>query len=154
MKSISTEMHHYTECGLGYVWLKGGYSQRQTAYGPAVAFDDVDGLHREIARFVVERIPELRGAEVKFLRLEMALTQAELGAQLGVSEQTVSLWERKPEGPMPATPQKLLRLLAEGWLDTQQPLKAALTRTQQAPQQAPVVRQSFRRSRNLWKAAA
>jgi DNA-binding transcriptional regulator YiaG len=70
------------------------------------------GLHRKIAKKLV-RQPHLTGAELRFLRLEMDQTQAELAKALGTSEQTLSLWERDRNKPMPETANKLLRVVAD-----------------------------------------
>lgn len=147
-------MHHYTESGLPYVWLADGYRLEPTAYGEALSVQDADGLHRAIARWVAESLPRLHGREVKFLRLELDHTQAELAGRLGVTEQTVSLWERQPGKPIPAAADRLLRLLVEAWLDHGQPLSQAMARVQGATAHAPVVRQPFRRGRKSWRAAA
>lgn len=147
-------MHHYTESGLPYVWLADGYRLEPTAYGEALSIQDADGLHRAIARWVAESLPQLCGREVKFLRLELDCTQAELAGRLGATEQTVSLWERQPSKPIPAAADRLLRLLVEAWLDDGQLLSHAMARVQRAAAHAPVVRQPFRRGRKDWRAAA
>lgn len=147
-------MHHYTESGLPYVWLADGYRLEPTAYGEALSVQDADGLHRTIARWVAESLPRLHGREVKFLRLELDCTQAELASRLGATEQTVSLWERQPSKPIPAAADRLLRLLVEAWLDDGQLLSHAMARVQRAAAHAPVVRQPFRRGRKDWRAAA
>lgn len=147
-------MHHYTESGLPYVWLVDGYRLEPTAYGEALSVQDADGLHRAIARWVAESLPRLHGREVKFLRLELDCTQAELAGRLGATEQTVSLWERQPSKPIPAAADRLLRLLVEAWLDDGQLLSHAMARVQRAAAHAPVVRQPFRRGRKDWRAAA
>lgn len=107
-------MYHYTESGLQKVWLENGYTIHDTPYGPGVSIQDVDGLHRTIGRIIAQR-PRLTGAELRFLRKEMELSQRALAAMLGVTEQIVSLWERK--GRVPKTTARLVKLLYLEHLD-------------------------------------
>jgi DNA-binding transcriptional regulator YiaG len=107
-------MYHYTECGLQNVWLRNGYRKEKTPHGPAVSFTDVAGLHRLIGRTLALR-PQLTGAEVRFLRKELSLSQAALAQMLGCTEQNVSLWERR--GRMPKVADRMLRLLYLEQLD-------------------------------------
>jgi DNA-binding transcriptional regulator YiaG len=100
--------YHYTESGLPNVWLANGFTVRKTNYGEGVSIHDVDGLHRAIGRALSNK-PRLTGAEVRFLRKEMGLSQRGLGELLGVTEQAVALWERK--GRLPKTADRLLRLI-------------------------------------------
>lgn len=86
-------MYHYTECGLDNVWLRNGYEITETRYGEAVAFHDVDGLHRAIGMDMVCNSPALTGAEIRFLRKEMDLSQSHLARILGATEPTVRGWE-------------------------------------------------------------
>lgn len=100
--------YHYTESGLTNVWLANGYEIRQTKYGNGVAFQDIAGLHRCIARMLASK-SRLTGAEIRFLRKELGLSQAKLGKLIGVTEQAVALWEKK--GRMPKAADRLLRLI-------------------------------------------
>lgn len=100
--------YHYTESGLNNVWLSNGYTARKTKYGEGVSIHDVDGLHLAIAQTLANK-PRLTGAEVRFLRKEMGMSQRSLGALLGVSDQAVALWEKK--GRLPKTADRLLRLI-------------------------------------------
>ncbi|OXE37426.1 MAG: transcriptional regulator [Phenylobacterium zucineum] len=92
-------MYHYRECGLRNVWLANGYEDHATPYGSGVSIHDVEGLHREIARGLVAKVGKLTGAELRFLRQEMRLSQAKLAAILGNEAQTVALWEKRGQQP-------------------------------------------------------
>ena len=91
---------HYTACGLDNVWLANGFTAKETKYGRGVSVDDVDGLYRLLASNLVEKEGILTGKEFRFLRVHLGLTQQSLGRMLGeVSENAVSLWERKDTVP-------------------------------------------------------
>ena len=98
--------------GLDDVVLQRGYTIRQTPYGETVAIHDVNRLHRKIAAKLAKQ-PQLTGAELRFLRLEMDKTQAALADLLGTSEQTLSLWERERKKPIPETAAKLLQVIVD-----------------------------------------
>ena len=100
--------YHYTESGLTNVWLANGFTIRETKCGEGVSIHDVDGLHRAIAQALANK-PRLTGAQVRFLRKEMGMSQRGLGELLGVTDQSVALWERK--GRLPKTADRLLRLI-------------------------------------------
>lgn len=101
-------MYHYTESGLQNVWLTSGYVVRKTPYGKGVSIQDVAGLHKAICN-VITRKPSLTGAELRFLRKEMEMSQSALAKLLGTSEQNVSLWERR--GRIPRTSDRLVKLI-------------------------------------------
>lgn len=102
-------MYHYTECGLGNVWLKNGYRSVDTPYGPATSVADVDGLNQSIALSLIEKKGQIDGQELRFLRLVLKLTQLQLGTLLVAKEHTVSLWERKAS--ITPTADMMVRLL-------------------------------------------
>jgi putative transcriptional regulator len=68
------------------VWLANGFVIRKTNYGEGVSIHDVDGLHRALAQAMANK-PRLTGAEIRFLRKEMGLSQRGLGELLGVTDQ-------------------------------------------------------------------
>jgi putative transcriptional regulator len=92
-------MYHYRECGLRNVWLANGYDEHETPYGPGIAIHDLTGLHRAIAHGLVTKNGKLTGAELRFLRQEMGLSQAKLAAMLGNEAQTIALWEKRSSQP-------------------------------------------------------
>src|SRR5258706_12534233 len=87
-------MYHYTESGLRGVWLANGVREVKTPYGPATSIENVEGLHRAIARKLAAEKPHLSGAEFRFLRKELALTQEALAELVATDAQTIALWER------------------------------------------------------------
>lgn len=108
-------MYHYTECGLRNVWLENGYNSRKTGYGDAVSVEDVDGLHALLALRLADKKGSLTATELRFLRTHLCLSQASLAKMLGVTDQSISLWERK--GRVPKSADKLMRVLVLGNID-------------------------------------
>jgi DNA-binding transcriptional regulator YiaG len=103
-------MYHYTESGLRNIYLVNGFKHHKTAYGKGVAFDNIEGLHREIGRHLCAYRPRLTGPEFRFLRHELDLSQAALAKLLGNNEQAVALWE-KGKVKVPAWADRLMRAL-------------------------------------------
>ena len=86
-------MYHYTESGLRNVHLQNGFTEIDTPYGKAVSIHGIDDLHRAIAGHLI-RQPYLSGREFRFLRIELDMTQREVGEYLGVGPQSVAMWEK------------------------------------------------------------
>jgi DNA-binding transcriptional regulator YiaG len=103
-----SEDYHYTGCGLDNVWLRNGYRLVADVYGESVHIEDLPGLHRAIAQLVLAKPAPLTGSEVRFLRIEMDLSQKALGVLLGKRAQTVALWE-KGRARVPSAADFLLR---------------------------------------------
>jgi putative transcriptional regulator len=104
--------YRYTECGLDYVYLIGGYNIINMAnYGECVQIINPEGLHRAIGKFLVRRRKALSGKEVKFLRHEMDMSQPTLAHLLGVTEQTVQKWEAGRTAQVPSPADALIRLI-------------------------------------------
>ena len=101
-------MYHYTESGLQHVWLTSGFIVRTTPYGKGVSIQDVAGLHKAICKSIARK-PSLTGAELRFLRKEMQMSQSALAVLLGTSEQNISLWERR--GRIPRASDRLVKLI-------------------------------------------
>jgi DNA-binding transcriptional regulator YiaG len=93
-RELAAEPLHYTACGLDDVYLLNGFRVEETEYGRGVAVENIDGLHAAIALNVVTRRKRLDGKELRFLRKQMDLTQAELAQRLGVDAQTVARHEK------------------------------------------------------------
>lgn len=102
-------MYHFTDGGLRNVWLKNGYVVKDTPYGKAVAFHDLDGLIKTICHALIQKPGKLTGAEFRYLRSALLLSQKSLGKLLGCSEQAVAKWEK--QGRIPKAEDYLIRLL-------------------------------------------
>ena len=103
--------YHYTESGLDNVYLIDGYTVHKTPYGKGVSIQNTEGLHRAIGKWLIAQPRPLNGAELRFIRTEMELTQRALAGIIGAEEQTLRLWEKKRDKFMPATAERLLRAL-------------------------------------------
>lgn len=119
-------MYGYDDAGLRNVWLANGYTVRKTRYGKAVAIENVDGLTRAICRALASKPGRLTGAEFRYLRLHLGLSQKALGKAFGNTEQAIALWEKK--GRIPLWADKHLRLLVIAKEDGNEPLGRALER--------------------------
>jgi DNA-binding transcriptional regulator YiaG len=103
--------HHYKESGLDNVYLENGYKAIETPYGTGMAVQNTDGLHKAIGLWLVAQPIPLNGAELRFLRIEMELTQRDLAGILGAKEQTLRIWERGRGKPIPGPADRLLRAI-------------------------------------------
>lgn len=100
------DLYHYTESGLPNVWLS-GIEIRETAYGPATFIPAVEDLHQLIGMSIAEANRQMTGAEVRFLRTELDLSQRALAGLLAVQENTVRRWELG-KGDIPGIAQRAL----------------------------------------------
>jgi DNA-binding transcriptional regulator YiaG len=89
--------YQYRESGLDNVYLYGGIELKHSAYGDSVAIHDLEGLHRCIAQCLVEKPSPLTGAEFRFLRTELDLSQFAMGQLCGREERSVRNWETSHE---------------------------------------------------------
>ncbi|PHV05914.1 hypothetical protein CSQ96_17725 [Janthinobacterium sp. BJB412] len=102
-------MYHYTDGGLRNVWLTNGYVEKDTPYGKAVSFHDLDGLVKAICLALSSKPGKLTGAEFRYIRSGLSLSQKSLGKLLGCTEQAIAKWEKS--GKVPKTADFLLRML-------------------------------------------
>jgi DNA-binding transcriptional regulator YiaG len=118
-------MYHYTEVGLQNVWLANGYHVKETKYGKAVSIEDAEGLHLAIGRKLARK-SYLTGAEFRFLRKELDLSQHRLADLLGTTEQTIALWEKR--GKIPKTADRMFRAIYLETVDGNVKLKEMIER--------------------------
>jgi len=102
--------YRYTECGLDDVYLVNGYEIRRMGDEEGVAIKHIGELHQAIGCALVTEKKVLSGKELRFLRKEMDLTQAELGQLVRLTDQSVARWE-KEQCEIPGAADSLLRLL-------------------------------------------
>jgi DNA-binding transcriptional regulator YiaG len=105
------EAYHYTESGLDNVMVYGVEPCIDDDGDEVVTIANVRGLHRAIARAIVTHQGGISGKELRFLRTEMGMTQAELAKVVHHDAQSVARWE-KSERPIAPTAEALIRLLA------------------------------------------
>jgi DNA-binding transcriptional regulator YiaG len=110
------DFYHYTESGLANVWLVNGFRRAKSAYGDTVAFENIEGLHKAIGRSLCAYKPHLSGAEFRFLRHELDLSQVALAKLLGNDAQAIALWE-KSRVKVPAWADRLVRALYREHVD-------------------------------------
>jgi putative transcriptional regulator len=103
--------HHYTESGLDNIYLVDGYTIHKTPYGEGVSIQNTTALHKAIGKHLINRPIPFNGAELRFLRTEMELTQRDLAGIIGATEQTLRLWEKNRGKFVPGTADRLLRAL-------------------------------------------
>jgi DNA-binding transcriptional regulator YiaG len=140
-------MYHYTSCGLKNIWLKNGYETKHTAYGKAVAIRDLEGLHRAIARTIIASRPKLSGAEFRFLRKELELSQASIAKLFGNDAQSVALWEKRSK--VPTWADRLLRGLYRATIEGNVPLRRMIEELNALERWAPG-RLTFEDTRKGW----
>ncbi len=100
--------YRYTDCGLDNVFIARVSS---LAADDVVRIPNVNGLHRAITLGIVTRGAMMNGREMRFLRTEMGMTQAELAAMIHREPLTIGRWERG-ETEIDANAETLLRLYA------------------------------------------
>ena len=103
--------HHYTESGLLNVYIEGILVEVDDDGDEIVTIPAVNELHRTIALGIVSHAKGIAGEELRFLRTEMGLTQAELAALVHRDKQTIGRWERN-EIEIDSSAEALLRRFA------------------------------------------
>lgn len=103
------EPYHFKASGLPNVYLLSGvHKKSHPKHGELVRVDSVPELMVAIAFRLVAKDEPLTGAEFRFLRKRMGVTQAELGDDLNVSDQTIANYEKNKTDRGPAD--KAIRL--------------------------------------------
>ena len=118
---MTRERHAYDESGLPNVLLAGVEVRRCHSCGDKeVSIPDIDGLHRAMAKCIIEKRPSLTGSEIRFLREFLDLSATALAEQMGVDPSTLSRWENDAQSPT-ATADRLIRMMVAARGDFSEP---------------------------------
>lgn len=102
--------YHYKECGLDNIYLRNGFEVRPTNRGKMIHIHNLEGLHRAIGEILLEK-KHINGKELRFLRTELNMTQANLAGMMGADVQTVARWEKGHTEKVPGPAQRVVRFL-------------------------------------------
>ena len=105
--------YRYTECGLDHVMINGVQFIQDDAGESVTTIPNIDGLHRAIATGIISKSGNLTVKELRFLRTEMGMTQAELAAIVHREPLAISRWERGETELIDANAETLIRLFAK-----------------------------------------
>src|SRR5205085_3333553 len=108
--------YHYRECGLDNVVIQGVVPCIDDDSDPVVTITNITGLHQAIAGAIALHDAGISGKELRFLRTEMGMTQAELAKVVHHDTQSIGRWERS-EHPIEPTAEAIIRLMAIERLD-------------------------------------
>lgn len=99
-EAMQGKTDHYLldTCGADGVYLANGFKRIIRNGRDCVVFENLDGLMVAIGKEICKS-PFVTGNEVRFLRTALRMSQSQLADILGVSENMVSLWERKSRIP-------------------------------------------------------
>jgi transcriptional regulator with XRE-family HTH domain len=104
--------YRYTESGLDNVYVHGADFVTDDAGETVVSIPNIAGLHRAIATAIVMKTASMTGKELRFLRTEMGMTQAELAAIVHREPLAISRWERGEVDSIDTNAETLIRLHA------------------------------------------
>lgn len=105
------DKYRYTESGLDNIVITGIDVLVADDGEQCVSIPNINGLHKVIAHGIVMRKSGITGKELRFLRTEMGMTQAELAETVAREPLAISRWERG-ESPMDSNAEAVIRLLA------------------------------------------
>lgn len=91
-----------------------------------MAIQDVEGLTRVICRALARKVGRLNGAEFRYLRLHLRLSQKALARLLGNTEQSVANWEKR--GHVPLWADKHMRILWQAAQEGNETVKRVVAR--------------------------
>ena len=147
-------MYHYKGAGLDNVYLQNGYHKAMYGDEEIISVSNIEGLHAAIAAELVEKPARLTGPELRFLRIELDLSQKVLSELLRVSDQTVASWEKGMTKGASGPSELLLRVFARERLLNRDGHVSQFIETLAHLDNAAHERLLFEASSNTWKAAA
>jgi len=105
--------YRYTECGLDNVIVEGVTFCSDDAGEQTITIPNVRGLHKAIATAIVLKPVGMTGKELRFLRTDMGMTQAELAKIVSREPLAISRWERGEVGQIDQNAEAIIRVLAK-----------------------------------------
>lgn len=105
--------YHYKASGLDniYVAKSGVCIKEDPVYGRLEWIKNIEILHRQIARALIERKVALNGAQFRFLRKEMEMSQALVARVFGVPVEEINLYEDNRNELVRGPVDRLMRVL-------------------------------------------
>lgn len=131
--------YRYDECGLDNVVLEGLAVCNGDEGETVFTIPNINGLHRVLTAAVAAKPTGMTGRELRFVRTELGLTQAELAGIVNKDGQTVGRWERG-ETPIDPTAETVVRLLALQKVNGEMPPVAEVARLAVASSGDPLFR--------------
>jgi transcriptional regulator with XRE-family HTH domain len=119
--------YRYDACGLDNVILKGLPVVQDDDGEEMITIQNVGLLHRVLIIKLASKDTGLLPKELRFIRTEMGLTQAELAAEVGREVQAIGRWERG-ENPIDTTAEIVIRARALQTVAEDLPLIAELAK--------------------------
>lgn len=103
--------YHYVECGLDNVMIENMAPCVDDAGEEVYFIPNILGLHKVITHGIITHAVGMSPTELRFLRTEMGMTQAELARVVKKDHQTVGRWERG-ETPLDQNAEAVIRAIA------------------------------------------
>ena len=122
MTEFIENAYRYTECGLDNVFLHGLRVTTDKAGVETVTIPRINQLHRVIRLGLALKESGLDPKELRFLRTELGLTQAEMAEVVHKDAQTIGRWERG-ETPVDESAETLIRLMTLEDMDETAPVR-------------------------------
>jgi DNA-binding transcriptional regulator YiaG len=133
--------YRYDECGLDNVILKDLRVVTDDDGEEVITIENIALLHLVLVAEIASKESGLQPKELRFLRTELGLTQAELAAIVGRDVQTIGRWERG-ENPIDKAAEIVIRAHALEQTDRELRVAEIAQRTLAAATQPPFVIQA------------
>lgn len=131
--------YRYDECGLDNVILVGLDVCHDDEGSEVITIKHINVLHAAIVQAIATKPTGLTGREVRFIRTELGMTQAEFASNLGKEAQAVARWE-KGKTPVDPTADTVIRVMALKHVDAAIPSVSDLARWAVASSAEPPIR--------------
>jgi len=103
--------YHYKESGLDNIIIENMPVFHDDRGEEVISIPNINLLHKAIAKGLVTKKAGLNGKELRFLRTEMGMTQAQLAVLMHREPLAIGRWERG-ENPIEGAAEALIRLHA------------------------------------------